>query len=102
MATTATVGEVRAWAKQQGFQVADRGRLPAEVWDAWASATEDAPVPQQRLSEQPVVAAATAADLEAAQVRITALEQQLVALVERVSSLESRPTQPRRRFARSR
>jgi ERCC4-type nuclease len=32
------VGEVRAWARQQGIQVSDRGRLGPEVWDAWTRA----------------------------------------------------------------
>jgi predicted xylose isomerase-like sugar epimerase len=27
--------EIRAWAKDQGLQVPDRGRIPQEVMDAW-------------------------------------------------------------------
>jgi len=29
--------EIRAWAKQQGMDVPDRGRLPKEVQEAWDS-----------------------------------------------------------------
>jgi ERCC4-type nuclease len=32
------VGEVRAWARQHGIPVSDRGRLGPEVWDAWTRA----------------------------------------------------------------
>ncbi|MFE9882153.1 DEAD/DEAH box helicase family protein [Streptomyces sp. NPDC005784] len=36
------VAEVRAWAREQGMDVPPRGRLRAEVWDAW-QATHPAP-----------------------------------------------------------
>jgi hypothetical protein len=68
MAKKASVGEVRAWAKQQGFQIGDRGRLPAEVWEAWNASTSTAPVPQQRFSD-PSPAGATVEALQAAQAR---------------------------------
>ncbi|WP_206060754.1 Lsr2 family protein [Nonomuraea sp. 160415] len=29
-----TVSRVRAWAREQGFPVADRGRLRPEIWEA--------------------------------------------------------------------
>ncbi len=101
MAKKISVAEVRAWAKQQGFQLADRGRLPAEVWDAWNASTSSAPVPQQRVSD-PEPAGATVEALEAAQARIARLEQQVAELTTRLASLESRPAEPRRRFTRSR
>ncbi|WP_306369658.1 histone-like nucleoid-structuring protein Lsr2 [Nocardiopsis sp. CC223A] len=31
-------GEVRSWARKNGFQVSDRGRLRPEIWDAWRRA----------------------------------------------------------------
>ncbi|MGV0852612.1 ERCC4 domain-containing protein [Mycolicibacterium phlei] len=36
--STATV---RAWARQAGFDVPDRGRLRPEIWQAWRAANED-------------------------------------------------------------
>ncbi len=40
-----TVSKARAWAKQTGLQVSDRGRLPASLLDAYqaANTTEEAP-----------------------------------------------------------
>ena len=39
-------GDVRIWAKSQGFQVGDRGRLPAAVIEAYQAAVEvDAATP---------------------------------------------------------
>lgn len=32
------LGDVRAWAKENGLQVADRGRIPASVVDAYRAA----------------------------------------------------------------
>ncbi|WP_369148050.1 histone-like nucleoid-structuring protein Lsr2 [Streptomyces sp. R44] len=34
--------ELRAWARAQGFEVPDRGRVPSEVRRAWERATEEA------------------------------------------------------------
>ncbi len=102
MAKKASVSEVRAWAKEQGFQLGDRGRLPLEVWDAWNAARKQAaPLPKQRVS-QPEPAAATAQDLQDAQARIGRLEQQVAELTERLTQLENRPVETRRRFARAR
>jgi hypothetical protein len=36
--TTPDTSAVRAWAKDNGYEVADRGRLPAEVTDAYLAA----------------------------------------------------------------
>jgi len=33
-----TVAEVRAWARNAGLEVPDRGRLRPAIWDAWHSA----------------------------------------------------------------
>ena len=35
---TPTTEELRAWARQNGFEVADRGRLSPKVVDAWRTA----------------------------------------------------------------
>ena len=32
------LGDIRAWAKSQGYEVSDRGRIPASVTDAYDSA----------------------------------------------------------------
>ncbi len=101
MAKKAPVGEVRAWAKEQGFQLGDRGRLPAEVWDAWNARTSGSSLPQQRPSE-PATADATADALQAAQARIADLEKQVAELTERLASPRSRPAPPLRVVARSR
>jgi hypothetical protein len=36
--TTPDTSAVRAWAKDNGYEVADRGRLPAEITDAYLAA----------------------------------------------------------------
>ena len=33
-----TVAEVRAWARNAGFEVPDRGRLGPDIWEAWRTA----------------------------------------------------------------
>ncbi|WP_455772423.1 Lsr2 family DNA-binding protein [Streptomyces mirabilis] len=33
-----TVADVRAWARERGMDVLPRGRLRAEIWDAWHAA----------------------------------------------------------------
>lgn len=33
-----STGQVRAWARQHGFRVSDRGRLRPDIWDAWQQA----------------------------------------------------------------
>ncbi|MET8454391.1 histone-like nucleoid-structuring protein Lsr2 [Streptomyces sp. NPDC005209] len=35
VAPAPNVAEVRAWARDQGMDVPPRGRLRAEIWDAW-------------------------------------------------------------------
>ena len=35
---TAPLKSIRAWAKKNGHNVSDRGRLPAEVLQAWQTA----------------------------------------------------------------
>ena len=119
MAKRAAVSEVRAWAKDNGFDIADRGRLPGEVWDAWAAAAEPAgdrgpgrgngrvngsvPTQPSPRSAEPVPSIDPAA-LRDAQKRITQLETQLEQLTSRLAALENQPpvqVQPRRLFSRS-
>lgn len=45
---------VRAWAKENGYSLADRGRVPAEVLDAYQAAQESGPAyPRQDSNLQP-------------------------------------------------
>ncbi len=47
----ASTAQVRAWARSAGLAVADRGRLPPEVWIAWRAAHRhlpDLPSPPER------------------------------------------------------
>lgn len=46
-----STSELRAWARENGFTVADRGRLPGEVRDAWEAAQ-----PQRSRRVQPAPA----------------------------------------------
>jgi hypothetical protein len=101
MAKRESVSEVRAWAKQKGFQLGDRGRLPGEVWDAWNAATRARSVPAPRSSE-PQSSGASAEDLQAALAQVARLEQQVAELASRLTRLENRPAEHRRLFARSR
>ncbi|MFF3062391.1 histone-like nucleoid-structuring protein Lsr2 [Streptomyces sp. NPDC057909] len=36
--TTPNVAEVRVWAREQGMDVPPRGRLRAQIWNAWNAA----------------------------------------------------------------
>lgn len=57
--TTPTTAQVRAWARAQGYAVADRGRLPASVVAAYAAAhPTEAPPPAEpppEVATQPAV-----------------------------------------------
>ncbi len=101
MAKKAAVSEVRAWAKDHGFELGDRGRLPAEVWAAWESHEANRPVPRQR-PEAPQPSAVSVEDFQAARATIAGLEKQLAELTGRVTELEGKAKERRRRFARSR
>lgn len=35
-----TTAEVRAWAREEGLGVSDRGRLPPQIWEAWRAASQ--------------------------------------------------------------
>ena len=105
MATSATVSEVRAWARSNGFDIGDRGRLPAEVWDAWDAAAPKA----TKSTNRPVPAAsppAPAPELLDAQQRISQLETRLHEVCKRLAALEASAgpysPAPKRLFARGR
>jgi hypothetical protein len=109
MAKSTAVSEVRAWARSHGYEIGDRGRLPTEVWDAWAAA---APKTSKRASRQdakppqPVTPSIDPAELREAQQRINELEVRLDQLSKRMEAVEAnaaaQPTAAKRRFARAR
>jgi hypothetical protein len=101
MANRTAVSEVRAWAKEQGFALADRGRLPAEVWTAWEGRAQSRALPRPR-AEVAVAPAVPLEEFDAAQARIAQLEQQVGELTVRLDRLEARVDEPRRRFGRAR
>jgi hypothetical protein len=104
-AVRASVGEVRAWAKENGFSLGDRGRLPSDVWAAWEEAHVRR-MPAPRAAAEPAVdrseldgVTTEVADLRA---RVDTLQRQVDELVRRLTAVEQRPAEPRRLFARSR
>lgn len=105
MAAAVSTSELRAWAKNNGFQVGDRGRLPAEVRSAWEAAQQRTTVPRQQRSETSSAPAVPAVDVTALIERVEGLEQQMRSLRTQVETLEQRPEQPedrRRLFAKRR
>lgn len=115
--TSPDTSAVRAWAREHGFDVADRGRLPAEVRQAYDAAhrskaaakqkpAKAAPAPT-RPAKPAAVKPEPAPEPEPADAsddrRLVALAEQLRALTERVAALESAaPAKPARRFRRTR
>jgi uncharacterized coiled-coil protein SlyX len=104
-ADRASVGEVRAWAKQNGFSLGDRGRLPSGVWEAW-DAAHVRRMPAPRAAAEAAVdrsaldgVTTEVADLRA---RLDTLQRQVDELVQRLAAVEQRPPEPRRLFARTR
>lgn len=103
MAAKASVSEVRAWAKENGFEISDRGRLPAEVWAAWEARTHAStamPTPRPETNPEPVPTDDN--ELNTARARIEALEDQIATLSARVDAIEARSVERRRRFVRAR
>lgn len=101
-----SVSEVRLWAKEQGFALADRGRLPAEVWAAWESRGNSQSA-KRTPSRKTSTDSASAEDLAAATARVDQLEQQVAALADDLAAVkdaqaEQPVDQPRRRFTRPR
>ena len=109
------MGDVRVWAKNQGFQVGDRGRLPAAVIEAYQAAVgADAATPVRRPARKPPASArkgsAVAVDVTSASVRLpeparraardapdrpmrpasSAKQPSLASVVDRVAQLEAK------------
>lgn len=96
---------MRAWARSKGYDVADRGRLPAEITDAYVaahrkggdSAKKKAPADKPTAKKPPTSGAADAAAETTPQPkpspvaddrRLVALGEELAALTQRVAALE--------------
>lgn len=117
--TTPDTAAVRAWARKNGHDVADRGRLPAELHAAYlaaeggtaaparkparaTSAQKAAPARKRTATKAaPTKRAASAAAEPVADAppdvqpdRLGALEDQVAALSARVVALEERPAAP--------
>lgn len=96
--TTASTAEVRAWARQNGLAVADRGRVSGEVLDAWQSAQTSTrpkrrPAPEPGATDRSGGAEASQSPSTDEELSTSALmAEQLAALTERVQLLESRLT----------
>jgi hypothetical protein len=97
MTTTLSTSELRDWARENGFAVGDRGRLPAQVYEAWTEASRR---PKARIGKRrsaPEAAApsrvtrkaATGAGSDEGQTKdILALQSQMAVLTDRVGKLE--------------
>jgi hypothetical protein len=77
---SASTSEIRAWARAHGFDVSDRGRLPADVRAAWEAARNGAgawtTAPDGAVRD------------EAADDRLSAIEELLTLVDERLHTLE--------------
>lgn len=96
--STPSTTELRAWARQNGVAVADRGRVSIDVLSAWQSA-QTPTRPKRRPAPNPISTAPSAAQEPSQsasadeEVSTSALiAEQLAALTERVQRLESRLT----------
>jgi hypothetical protein len=99
MTKTLSTSELREWARQNGFAVADRGRLPAQIHAAWTEAsrrpkartrrrTAPEPAASSRVTRKATTGAAPAAGGQATD--IVALQSQMAALTDRVRQLEKK------------
>ena len=94
MAAEVSASEVRAWARENGFEVSPRGRVPAEVQAAWQAA--HAKPRRQRRAASPAASPAEpglaerVAALEADVARLKAVEERVLALEDQVDSLTAR------------
>jgi hypothetical protein len=87
MATT--TADVRAWAKDQGLQVGDRGRIPVDVLQAFERATSSrrtaATKRAAKTSSAPPTVGQRGPDI-ALERRVADLESQVASLTERLDS----------------
>jgi hypothetical protein len=97
MTTTLSTSELRDWARENGFAVGDRGRLPAQVHEAWTEASRRPKARTRRSRTAPEAAApsrvarkpATGAGPGESQAKdIMALQAQVAVLTDRVGKLE--------------
>lgn len=94
--TTVSTAEVRAWARQNGLAVADRGRVSSDVVNAWQSAQTPTrpkrrPAPESGATDRSGDAEASQSPSTDEELSASALmAEQLAALTERVQRLESR------------
>ena len=97
--TPPTTAELRAWARAQGMDVGDRGRLSPQVRAAWDAAHAATPAPEP--PTEPLVDEREA-EREAVEQRFADLERQVGELARRVAQLEraATATPRRRRFGR--
>ena len=113
-----STAELRAWALDNGIQVADRGRISGDVLDAWKAAHATKPTAPHKsakpasarpakVSRASAVAAQPEVSTDAeqqsqaskAEARFTALEQRVQALEHRLDS-PSQASKTKRRFLR--
>lgn len=107
MAAEVHTSEVRAWARENGYDIGARGRLPDEVRAAYAAAHRPARRPSTpprtaadpQLSERLAAVEAEVARLRVVEDRIVALENQVDSLTARLA--EAAGTRRRRRLRRS-
>ena len=100
MAAEVRTSDVRAWAREHGYDVSARGRVPADVHAAYDAAHR----PARRRSGAEVGERVAALEAEVARLRV--VEDRVVALEDQVDSLTARlaeaaGTRRRRRLRRS-
>jgi hypothetical protein len=100
MTKTLSTSDLREWARQNGYAVADRGRLPAQIHTAWeedAQRTKAKATRRRTTSKAPAAprvttpkAMAGAGSGRAQTKDIAALQVQMAALTDRVQQLEKK------------
>jgi hypothetical protein len=94
-----TTSDLREWARQNGYAVGDRGRLPAQIHTAWeedAQRNKAKTTRRRTTSKAPAPRATTPKPLAGASSGpakikdITALQIQMAALTDRVQQLEKK------------
>ncbi len=107
-----TTADIRAWAQQNGHPVGDRGRLPAELVEAYDKAHRSGKTPAQAPTKTPPAARPASrpaadpapvrpatsppatpkpAEPEALAARLAAVEARLVEVTRRLETLENAP-----------
>lgn len=107
MAAEPSASDVRAWARDHGYDVSARGRIPADVRAAYDAAHRPArrrPAGRSAPADPQVVERLAALEAEVARLRV--VKDRVVALEDQVDSLTARlaeaaGTRRRRRLRRS-